>query len=47
MQAKKSLDRKRAELEQERISWEKLQRKFSAIHGTLSSSATDEAGADK
>lgn len=47
MQAKKSLDRKRAELEQERLSWEKLQKKFAAIQGTLSSAANDEAGASK
>eukprot|EP00892_Ulva_mutabilis_P001680 jgi/Ulvmu1/11512/UM078_0001.1 len=42
--AKRSLDRKRAELEQERLSWEKLQRKFADIQGTLSSAAAAAGG---
>jgi hypothetical protein len=38
MQAKEALERKKTELEAERSSTEKLQRKFAAIHSTLSSS---------
>jgi hypothetical protein len=35
LQARKTLERRRVELEQERRSVEKIQRKFAVIHSTL------------
>ena len=40
MQAKDALEKRKVELEAERSTTEKLQRKFAAIHSTLSSSKT-------